>query len=74
MLYCDHMPLYQSGIAGRSSRITFWICEWIFLAFATSVDFVLLSLRVSAHGVAPACVNREKFANVCFSAIGRWKR
>ena len=35
VLYCAHMPLYQSGIAGRSSRMYLWICEWIFFAAVT---------------------------------------
>jgi hypothetical protein len=74
VLYCAHIPLYQSGIAGRYSRMYFWICECTFRAALTFVDLSLFSLRVSAHGAAPACVKREKFANVCESAIGRWNR
>ena len=65
VLYCAHSPLYQSGIAGRSSRMYFWICEWIFFAFATFDVGTLFSASVNAHGFGPAAVNRAKLANVC---------
>ena len=42
VLYCDHIPLYQSGIAGRSVRMYFWIFELSTIAALTFVAFITL--------------------------------
>jgi len=59
VLYWDHIPLYQRGIAGNCSRIYFWSCDWICFCLAMLAGLTLLSASVSAHGFGPAAVNRE---------------
>ena len=59
VLYWDHIPLYQSGIAGSCSRMYFWIYPWICFCRAMLLGFTLLSASVRAHGFGPEAVNRE---------------